>query len=405
MTYTDDRTSLESYLATGSAILEPEADSVVILYKVLTEILSILSNIQTINSKVAAIDVDQSTAGNQTTIINRLTNLDDSLDTINTNVGNINTSNSDLVTEIQTGSIKTQLDNLITELKNGDIKLTSDQILAKLGQIYTSITVLENKLYGLHPTDGINGSLLQLITDIRDKLVVELVDKPTELKIVLNDQIMVSGPVIKNIPLSTANVEYSVVLPVGTRRFSIKSRLDTGDANGIIRYAYVSGIVANAVDIGDNSYYTVGQYVEDEEENLVLEQPLAIYFASPIPNVVVTVKYWGAAPVQTYSPRTTPKLSSVILVSANTEYTVQIPAGAKKYTIKTRDNNGDNNGIIRAAYVPGVVAEGLILNGNSYTTIQDGMELQEYNVVLNDPLDIYLASDTPNLPITVEYWS
>lgn len=405
MAYTDDRNNLQTYLETGSAFLEPEADSVIILYKLLLEVVDILSNIQAISGRVTAIDTEQSTASNQTTIINRLTNFDGSLDSISSGISNLDLSTSDLLDEIKTGAIKTQIDNLLIELRNGDIKLNSDDIVAKLSQLYTSLTAIQNKLFGLHPTDGINGAILQLLTDIRDKLVVELVDKPTELKVVLTDQIMVSNPVIKNIPLSTANVEYSVVLPIGTRRFSIKSRMDNGDANGIIRYSYVQGIVANAVNIGEDSYYTVGQYVEDEEENLVLQQPLAIYFASPTPNVVVTVKYWGAAPVQTYSPRTSPKLTSMVITSANTEYTVQIPAGTKKYTIKSRDNNGDNNGILRAAYVPGVVAEGLILNGNSYTTIQDGMELQEYNVVLEEPLNVYLASDTPNFPITVEWWT
>lgn len=405
MAYTDDLNSLQTYLDTGSTTLEPNADSVVILYKVLNELLDVLTNIQDISNKVSTIDAEQSTSSNQTTIINRLTNFDTSLDSIDTGISNIDVSATDLLDEIKTGIIKTQIDNLVLELNNGDIKLNTDELVSKLIQIYSSLTTIENKLYGLHPTDGINGAILQLLTDIRDRLVVELVDKPTEIKVVLTDQIMVSSPVIKNIPLSTANVEYSVVLPIGTRRFSIKSRLDNGDANGIIRYSYVQGIVANAVDIGDDSYYTVGQYVEDEEENLVLEQPLIIYFAASVPNVVVTVKYWGAAPIQTYHPRTTPKLTSFTITSANTEYTAQIPAGAKKYTIKTRDNNGDTNGIIRAAYVPGVVAEGLILNGNSYTTIQDGMELQEYNVVFEEPLNVYLASDTPNLPITIEWWT
>lgn len=405
MSYSNDRTELQNYLSTGSTILDPNSDLVIILYKVLLQITDILVDINSVKVSTTNIDITKATSLNQTTTNNRLLVISDHLEAIKNSITALDTNSQDLLTEIQTGLIKQVVENILLELQTGDLKLNSDEIVQKLIDVVASLVNIENKLYGLHPTDGINGAILQLLTDIRNKLVVELVERPTEIKIVLTDQIMVSNPVIKNINLSTPNVEYSVVLPAGTRRFSIKSRLDIDDGNGIIRYSYVQGIVANATDIGEDSYYTVGQYVEDSEENLVLSSPLAVYFSSNTPNVVVTVKYWGAAPLLVSNPRSTPHLKTIFLNSADTQYTFQLPIETKKYTIKCRDNNNDNSGIIRAAYVSGLVAEGLNVNGNSYTTIQPGNELQEFNVLLSDYLNIYLASSTSNLPVTVEYWT
>lgn len=405
MTYSADRNALQNYLETGSLVLDAQSDSVVILYKLLLQLSEVLTNVINVTGNVNSLNASKATAANQTTMINRLTELDNGVDALVEDLSSIDSNTDLIVTQLQTGAIKQVVDDLLEELRNGDIKLNSDVLSDQLTQVLTSLGLLTNKLYGLHPTDGINGVILSLLTDIRDKLVVELVDKPTELRLILTDQILVSSPTIRAVPLDTANVQYSVVLPAGTRRFSIKSRLDINDPDGIIRYAYVNNIVANSITVGDDTYYTVGQYVEDEEDNLVLTSPLPIYFASSTPGVVAVVKYWGPAPVQTSSPRSTPHLRQITLVNIDSEYTVQLPATTKKFTVKSRDNLGDSVGIIRAAFVSGVVGLGAIVDGNSYTTIQQGNELQEANLFLTEPLNLYLASDTAGLPVTIEYWS
>lgn len=405
MAYSDDILALQTYLS-GNVVLDSTSDQVVVLYRLLLQITEVLNKVTIITSATTNLDTNKATSGNQTTQINRLTEIDNAVDQLVLDLASVTTNTQDISTELQTGSIKTVVDDLLLELQDGLIKLNTDSYVTQLTTIADSLNVVQNKLYGLHPTDGINASIINLLTDIRNKLVVELVDKPTELKLVLTDQILVSNPVIRTVPLYTPNVAYSIVLPVGTRRFSIKSRLDTGngDANGIIRYAYIPGIVENATPIGDDTYYTVGQYVEDSEENLVLTEPLTIYFASDTPDVVVSVKYWGESTLQTSSPRTAPHLKHLDLVNIDTEYVYQIPTGTKKFTIKSRENTNDNNGIVRIAYQTGIVANAIPVDGNSYTTIQPGIELEESNVVLETPLNVYLATDTANLPLTIEYW-
>ena len=68
--------------------------------------------------------------------------------------------------------------------------------------------------------------------------------------------VTVASPAIQNVILTTADTEYTVVIPVGTKRFTIKSRQDA-----VMKLAYV------ATESGTN-YWTVGYGVCYTEREL-----------------------------------------------------------------------------------------------------------------------------------------
>ena len=106
-----------------------------------------------------------------------------------------------------------------------------------------------------------------------------------------------------------------------------------------------------------------------------------------------------------------PKISQLDLTLKDTEYLFIFPALTKKYYIRNRNftaaNSGDNIGEIRYAYEPGLVASALFdeTNNNSFGVFSSQKGLFEDRLNLNQALTIYFASDTNNVPLTIEYWT
>lgn len=103
-----------------------------------------------------------------------------------------------------------------------------------------------------------------------------------------------SKPYIRNVELTTADTEYTFLLPNTAKKYAIKIRGDVGDVIDTVRYAFMTGIVANRTPIGGEGYYTIHEKQEDDENALGITScdPLYIYFASSTPGVNVVVKYW-----------------------------------------------------------------------------------------------------------------
>lgn len=419
MAYTDDLTALQTYLTSN---LDPESDAVVFLYRLAVEISSILSDTNTLASLINSINTEKATGNNQTTLINRLTSINTTVsDNINGTIADLITSSNSITTELQTGLLKTAVDNVLTEVQTGNIKLNLDSLVTSLDNNNTSLGAIstqldsvianqstggQDSLIGLDPNAGINDTLLLLITDIRNNIGnVGANGASGGTNIILTDQLLVAEPTIRNVILGSANTEYSVVLPAGTRRFSIKSRLNTGDPAGLIRYSYTTGVVANSTPVGDDGFYTIGDFVEDTEDSLNLTSPLTIYFGSDVAGVVVTIKYWGPSTASSSVPPSVPLVRNINMVNADTEYLWEFPMETKRFAIKVRGNTGDNTGLVRLAYVAGVVATGAPVGNQSYLVLQPDGELLENALGLGSTFRVYFASSVANIALTIEYWT
>ena len=410
MPYPEDLTNLETYVDTALVSSKTATDTVIFLYKLTSQLITVLNDLSTIKSSTISLSSNKSTSGHQQTMINRLTDIATDINTI---VANSDAPSSELIALLQ---------SFIDSITNGDI-LSNDELLADfetlLTDIQTVITNLESISVNSETSNTNEESILEtiesigavnstvssnlidvknLITDITQQTLV------TRNNIIITNQLLVNTPVIRNITIPTIDNEVSIVLPAGTRRFSIKNRQDVGDPpQSIIRYAYAPGVAGPATPVGDNGFYTISPYVEDEEYDIHLLNPLTIYFASSTENAQVTVKYWGESPTSTAVPASQIKLSNLSLVNANFEYTFQFPIETKRFTIKLVDPAGAGD-TLRVAFVGGIVATGATVDGNSYTLIHSDGELIEGNLGLNSSVNVYIAGTRAGMTVGLEYW-
>lgn len=87
---------------------------------------------------------------------------------------------------------------------------------------------------------------------------------------------------VENLTLTTADTEYSIVLPSSARQYRFRCR--TAD---VLRYAYETGKVAGPTE----PYLTLpanADYLSDQNDLT----GLTIYFASPSAGVVVEMEHW-----------------------------------------------------------------------------------------------------------------
>lgn len=94
-----------------------------------------------------------------------------------------------------------------------------------------------------------------------------------------NSDLIVTSPTLQNISMAVAGTEYSVVIPVGAKRFSIYSR-----DSAILKAAYISG------QSGLN-YFTIGYGVSYDENNLA-GSSLTLYIQSNKANTILEVLSW-----------------------------------------------------------------------------------------------------------------
>lgn len=90
----------------------------------------------------------------------------------------------------------------------------------------------------------------------------------------------VANPVITSLAMASANTEYSITLPSGTRQFYLKARNDSS-----IKIAYLTGQTSTNYVI----MYPGSTYFRDKIRR---STPLTIYFASSKASELLEVEYW-----------------------------------------------------------------------------------------------------------------
>lgn len=91
-------------------------------------------------------------------------------------------------------------------------------------------------------------------------------------------------PSLNSLTLTNADTEYSLVIPRGTKKFSVF----TNHASGAFRFAWESGKVASPTE----PYVNVANGLSYTEEDLDTKENLTMYLASSTAGLVVVVSYW-----------------------------------------------------------------------------------------------------------------
>lgn len=91
-----------------------------------------------------------------------------------------------------------------------------------------------------------------------------------------------------------------------------------------------------------------------------------------------------------------PSMQSVTLTNANTQYSLVLPRGTKRYELFTNHASG----AFRFAYETGKVAGPT----EPYYNVPNGFVFNVDGLDFTDPVTIYLASDTAGLIVNVHYW-
>lgn len=112
---------------------------------------------------------------------------------------------------------------------------------------------------------------------------------------VAQNRLISNTPTIQNVQLITADQQYSVMLPSGTKRFAFKCRGDAGDVMASVRYAWQPGKAAPATGAGAgiDSYDVLAPGMELEESSVSLTSDTLLYFASNMPNVMMSIRRWS----------------------------------------------------------------------------------------------------------------
>lgn len=90
---------------------------------------------------------------------------------------------------------------------------------------------------------------------------------------------------------------------------------------------------------------------------------------------------------------TAPTIVNQTLLLADTEYSIVIPEGAKRFQIRTRQDC-----ILRVAYVSGGTA-------SLYRTVGYGNQYEEGGLSLSGGLTVYLRPNKGSVDIELTYWS
>ena len=90
----------------------------------------------------------------------------------------------------------------------------------------------------------------------------------------------VSQANIVNMTLTNANQEYTIALPTGSRRFTIKLR-----SNGVLKISYATGT-------SGSNYLSVFPGCSLTEESLAADLNYVLYVQSPQPGAVVELVAW-----------------------------------------------------------------------------------------------------------------
>lgn len=91
----------------------------------------------------------------------------------------------------------------------------------------------------------------------------------------------VSSPTITNLTLTTANEEYAIPLPTGSRRFTLKLR-----SGGLLKLSYTTGA-------SGTTYFTIFPGSVMTEEALAPSTNYVLYVQSPQSGAVVELVSWA----------------------------------------------------------------------------------------------------------------
>ena len=97
---------------------------------------------------------------------------------------------------------------------------------------------------------------------------------------------VISTPKLEVEAVTSADTEYSMTMPVGTKQFSLQVR--DGDAADGFRVAFDTGKVASPVE----PYMGLNAGEQYYEENINLQSATIIYFAHSVGSVVVELLTW-----------------------------------------------------------------------------------------------------------------
>ena len=90
-----------------------------------------------------------------------------------------------------------------------------------------------------------------------------------------------------------------------------------------------------------------------------------------------------------------PTTYTVVLVVANQQYSLELPVGAKAFSMQARQNVA-----VRFAFVTGKVAGSV----EPYATMKAGAPYGEVNLEVTAALPIYFASTRPNTDVELVVW-
>lgn len=100
----------------------------------------------------------------------------------------------------------------------------------------------------------------------------------------------------------------------------------------------------------------------------------------------------------------TPKIINLVLTNADTEYLITLPLTCRRFSLKARSGPSDVDDDIRYAYTTGIVATSTPTTEDGFYVLSPQSEESEYSLDLTQNLNIYLASSTAGVAVSLLYW-
>ena len=201
------------------------------------------------------------------------------------------------------GGVGTELVTLEGALVTANAELVEiegkvDDAIALLDDIKTNTTSSGNTPgTGIHDQD-----ILTKVTLIEDKL-----DALDDMTVALNSiyqslvlsrngngigGTLINTPNIINLVLTAANTAYTHIFPSTARQISFTARAAAGETQNTIYYAYTQNQVQT---LSGTHILTLKPGETKTITSLFLQEPLTIYFASPVAGTIVAIEWWIVA--------------------------------------------------------------------------------------------------------------
>ena len=103
---------------------------------------------------------------------------------------------------------------------------------------------------------------------------------------------LINTPNIINLVLTAANTAYTHIFPSTARQISFTARAAAGETQNTIYYAYTQNQVQT---LSGTHILTLKPGETKTITSLFLQEPLTIYFASPVAGTIVAIEWWIVA--------------------------------------------------------------------------------------------------------------